>query len=579
VSTVITPSTSGGLAGTIELSPHHGGGVRATSAQARIGVVGAPWTRLVLAHMAVAIAAFGVAALMAVMQALSRAGTNLPFRSPQIFYMSVTAHGVLMSLVFTTFFIMALGYVVARTALARPIVGERLAWISFWVALAGTATTTVVILLGKATVLYTFYPPLQAHPLFYIGATLLVVGSWGWCAVMLLSYRAWQKENRDRPVPLAMHATVTTVIVWLLATAGIAAEMLFLLIPWSFGWVATVDPILARTLFWWFGHPLVYFWLLPAYMVWYTILPREAGGKLFSDKLARVVFVLFVLLSTPVGFHHQFLDPGIPASWKLVHTVTTYAILFPSFLTAFTVIASLEIAGRARGGRGLFGWIGTLPWRNPLFSSVALSMITFALGGFGGAINAAYSMNAMIHNTAWVQGHFHLTVGTATALTFMGMGYWLLPRLTGRPLRLAPLAQVQPYLWFFGMMVFSLVNHATGLAGMPRRIYDSSYQGHPVAQVWQQWTGLSALGGAVLFVSALAFVAVMVASSFGPRRSEVPVIAYAEPLEPQEGGRPVWDRFGMWTAIAVLLIIAAYAYPLYELITMERFGSAGFRVF
>jgi cytochrome c oxidase subunit 1 len=32
-------------------------------------------------------------------------------------------------------------------------------------------------------------------------------------------------------------------------------------------------------------------------------------------------------------------------------------------------------------------------------------------------------MNAMIHNTAWVHGHFHLTVGTAVALTFMGMGY------------------------------------------------------------------------------------------------------------------------------------------------------------
>ena len=40
-------------------------------------------------------------------------------------------------------------------------------------------------------------------------------------------------------------------------------------------------------------------------------------------------------------------------------------------------------------------------------------MITFALGGFGGAINAADAMNAMIHNTAWIQGHFHLTVGTA----------------------------------------------------------------------------------------------------------------------------------------------------------------------
>jgi len=28
-------------------------------------------------------------------------------------------------------------------------------------------------------------------------------------------------------------------------------------------------------------------------------------------------------------------------------------------------------------------------------------MVTFALGGFGGAINAAYAMNAMVHNTAW----------------------------------------------------------------------------------------------------------------------------------------------------------------------------------
>jgi cytochrome c oxidase subunit 1 len=280
-----------------------------------------------------------------------------------------------------------------------------------------------------------------------------------------------------------------------------------------------------------------------------------------------------------VGFHHQFLDPGIPSQWKLAHTVATYAILFPSFLTAFTVIASIEVAGRARGGVGWFGWIAKLPWREPLFSAVALAMITFAIGGFGGAINAAYSMNAMIHNTAWVQGHFHLTVGTATALTFMGTAYWLLPRLTGRPLRLAPLAQVQPYLWFFGMMVFSLVNHATGLAGMPRRIYDSTYQGHPVAQVWQQWTGLSALGGAVLFVSSLAFLAVMVATAVGPRRGEARPVLYAESLEPEPAFLPVWDRFAVWTALAVLLILAAYAYPLYELLSLERFGSPGFRVF
>ena len=56
--------------------------------------IGESWTKLTLAHFAVAIAAFGIAALMAVMQALSRANTALPFRSPRMYYLSVTAHVV-----------------------------------------------------------------------------------------------------------------------------------------------------------------------------------------------------------------------------------------------------------------------------------------------------------------------------------------------------------------------------------------------------------------------------------------------------------------------------------------------------
>jgi cytochrome c oxidase subunit 1 len=116
-------------------------------------------------------------------------------------------------------------------------------------------------------------------------------------------------------------------------------------------------------------------------VVWYTVLPRVAGGRLFSDPLARMAFILFVLLSTPVGFHHQFADPGITAGWKLAHTILTFAVMYPSFVTAFTVIASLEIAGRLKGARGLFNWIGALPWGDPLFASVALAMIAFTFGG------------------------------------------------------------------------------------------------------------------------------------------------------------------------------------------------------
>ena len=253
----------------------------------------------------------------------------------------------------------------------------------------------------------------------------------------------------------------------------------------------------------------MYFWLLPAYVLWYTVLPSVAGGRLFSDRLARMVFILFVLLSTPVGFHHQFEDPGISAGWKFAHTLTTYAILYPSFVTAFTVIASLEVAGRMKGATGLFNWIGRLPWKDPFFASVALAMLGFTFGGFGGAINAAYAMNAMVHNTAWIQGHFHVTLGTTVALTFMGATYYLLPRLLGRDLRLMGLARVQPWLWALGMALFSTSYHIAGLRGLPRRVYSAALNGEYGAQ-WHTLTVVAAVGGTILFLSALSFVVVVV---------------------------------------------------------------------
>ena len=148
--------------------------------------------RLAGANFAVAIAAFGLAALLGLVQALTIAGIELPGVTPDIYYLSVTAHGVLMALVFTTFFIMGLGYLIARERLGF-LVGEKLAWFGFWLAVIGTAGAAFIILSGKATVLYTFYPPLEAHPVFYIGATLLVVGSWIWGGVLIASARRWTR--------------------------------------------------------------------------------------------------------------------------------------------------------------------------------------------------------------------------------------------------------------------------------------------------------------------------------------------------------------------------------------------------
>ena len=526
-------------------------------------------------HIGVSIAAFAVASFMGVLQALSIADINFPRRDESLFYVSVTAHGVLMALVFTTYFIMGLGYALAEVNLGR-VVGKAVAWFAFVMSAVGSVMAAVSILRGESTVLYTFYPPLQARPSFYIGATLLVVASWIWGGVILASYRSWRKENPGVPAPLAIHGMIATILIWYLATAGLAVEVVGMLIPWSLGWVATIDPLVARTFFWWFGHPLVYFWLLPAYVLWYTVLPRVAGGKLFSDSLGRMVFILFVLLSTPVGFHHQFVDPGISSGWKLTHTVLTYAVIYPSLVTAFTIVASLEVAGRMRGGTGLFGWIRKLPWGDPFFASIALAMIAFVFGGWGGAINAAYAMNGMIHNTAWIQGHFHVTVGTTVGLSFMGGTYWLLPRMTGRALRFRALAIAQPYLWILGMALFSTSYHIAGIRGLPRRVYSASLNGEQGAQ-WHNLTVIAAVGAVVLLVSALCYVTVAVATWLGGKKGEAPAFEFAASLRPPVAS--IWDRYGLWTVVAIVLILLAYGYPIVHLLMHTRYGSPPFRPF
>ncbi len=138
--------------------------------------------KLALGNMSVAFIAFILACFMGEFQVLERSGLFDSLSSPSVYFASVSTHGVLMAYVLTTFFIMGFGYFTAHTALNKPIWNPGLAWGGFWLSLFGTVLAAIPLLTGKASVLYTFYPPVQAHHLFYLGATLLIVGSWVWCA-------------------------------------------------------------------------------------------------------------------------------------------------------------------------------------------------------------------------------------------------------------------------------------------------------------------------------------------------------------------------------------------------------------
>lgn len=542
------------------------------------GVASAKFDRadaaLVLAHLLFAFGALLLGGIAGVLQGLVRGGAiTLPGGIG--YYQLLTAHGVLMALVFTTFFIIGFLYSGVTRTLGGTLLlpSRRMGWIGFALMASGTVIGTIVILLNKATVLYTFYAPLKASPFFYIALALLVVGSWISGFGIFYQYRQWKKREHGKLSPLLAFMAVVTMLLWLIATIGVAATVLVQFIPWSLGLVETIDVMVSRTLFWYFGHPLVYFWLLPAYMCWYVIIPKIIGGRIFSDALARLSFLLLLLFSIPVGFHHQLTEPAIAPLWKYIQVVLTFMVVIPSLMTAFSLFATFELNGRAKGTRGLFGWLRVLPWKDVRFFAPFMGMLVFIPAGAGGIVNASNQMNMVVHNTLWVTGHFHLTVATSVALTFFGITYWLIPAVTNRVLTPAMnrLGIVQTVLWIVGMFFMSGSMHTVGLLGSPRRTAYTTYQDHPDAVLWMPYHVAMAVGGTILFIAVLLMIYNVIALLRAPRgETEYPIGEVADAAEPTPR---LMERWGVWVGVLVCLILFAYAIPFTDMLNQSGPGS------
>lgn len=535
--------------------------------------------KLAMANLYVAFIALLLGGLAGLLQVLVRSGEfTIPGGIKIGYYQVLTVHGILLGLILTTFFIMGF-QIAAVSRTAGPLTDKQrfIGWIGFWLMTIGTAAAAVMVLLNEATVLYTFYAPLKAHWIFYLGLTLVVVGSWLLCAPQIMKYVQWRKENKGETSPLLTFMAVVNCILWITASLGVAVEVLVQLLPWSLGLIARVDVLLSRTLFWYFGHALVYFWLLPAYMAWYVIVPKIIGAKIFSDSLARLSFMLFLIFSFPVGLHHQLTEPGIDGFWKFIQVTLTFFVVVPSLMTAFSMFATFELRGRQLGGKGLFGWFKNLPWGDSRFLVPFIGMVAFIPGGAGGIVNASHQMNQLVHNTIWVTGHFHLTVATAVVLTFFGVAFWLIPHLTGRVLTpaLNKLGIYVGILWAVGMAIMSGAMHIAGLLGAPRRSDFSTYGGASQAYDWIPYQIAQAVGGTILFVAIIIITYMVIQLAFfAPKgQEEFPV---AEVAAGAEKTPAILENFKVWGVILVALIVFAYTMPLIEIITNSPLGSTGF---
>src|SRR5690606_14292340 len=114
------------------------------------------------------------------------------------YYQILTAHGVLLALIYTTFFIFA--FLISGMSKTLGSFGPEVRtflWLGFIVTALGTTLATAMIVSGEASVLYTFYAPLKGSGWFYVCLALVIIGTWLSSFGLIGHYIAWRKKNRS----------------------------------------------------------------------------------------------------------------------------------------------------------------------------------------------------------------------------------------------------------------------------------------------------------------------------------------------------------------------------------------------
>ena len=538
--------------------------------------------RLALAYAVAGVVMLALGGVMAILIALQR--QVLPI-SDDWWYRLLASHGATMLLFWLLLFEVAALYWGSTMLLNARMRAVRLAWGVFGAMMLGIALAQWAMLSGNATVMFTAYPPLSAHPLYYLGILLFAGGVLVAICIFFANILGARREHTyEGSLPLVAYGLAAAAIIGVYSLLTGAAAYLLLFLQ-SVGVLAEVDPALYRLLFWGIGHGAQQVNLAAMVAVWYALIGITLGGKPVNEGLSRFAFVLLIAFIHLGAVHHLMVDPGLGTSHRIMNTsYLLYLAVLASLIHAFSVPAGIEAAQRERGFRkGLFGWLIRAPWREPGFSSLVLSVVYFGfIAGVSGVLMGTMQLNMLIHNTLFVVGHFHATVVSGTTLAFMGISYYLLPLLARRELVGTTIARWQPYVFSGGVALLTLAMLAAGQMGVPRRVADLGYADAPLG-VTQYTEGavpavmaLVSVGAVLAVVGGIMFVWVMVATLLVGERTDAPLktlalrfgpaaMAEAPPArELSEGGlRGRWATFEAPGTYALVLFFLAWFVILY----------------
>jgi len=462
--------------------------------------------KLMLANAVAAVVFLLIGGILAIGVTLTR-WPAVHWLEADTFYQVLTAHGIDMLIFWIIFFEIAVLYFCSSTLLRCRLATPNMAWLGFALMVIGAVTNNLAVLQGSSSVMMTSYVPMLATPAFYLGLILFAVGALIGCFVFLGTLVVAKRDKTyTGSVPLVTFGAITACIIAVFTIAS-GAIILIPTLLLSLGWIAQVDALVYRTIWWAFGHSSQQINVAAHISIWYAVVAIAFGAKPMSERVSRGAFLLYILFLQLASAHHLLADPGLSTSWKVVNTsYFMYFAVLASMIHGLTIPGAMEVAQRAKGyNKGLFEWLRKAPWGNPVFSGVFISLIGFGfLGGISGVMMGTEQLNMIIHNTIYVPGHFHATVVIGTTLSFMALTYFLIPVLFKREMINPKLAQAQPYLFGLSMYFFVLVMMGAGTLGVSRRHWDMAFNGSALAY---QWPGAAYLMMGLVGIAGLAAIA------------------------------------------------------------------------
>jgi cytochrome c oxidase subunit 1 len=455
-------------------------------------------------YLLLSLALFFIAGLAGIGMRISLWFPNPTFLTPVQYNILLTAHGTLMLYGWATGSILGITYYLLPSSirLKRDSLGT-VSSVMFWMFFVGS----LFIIFSKSTASWYFYYPLVDQlteagggTFSYaalIGVMLILLATVTSCIIFLKMIFL----DRDKSIPIsrlplfAWSVVSTSFLIIASAPISMIADgfLIYDLVNPIFFQGANGTALGYAIMFWFWGHPIVYVAIIPAFGLIYELLPRFTGNKIFSYRAGVLSLLLLMVLSGMVWGHHLF-NSGLGTTWDLIFSTTSFIVAIPSAMSVFNWIATM--------------WTGRVRINVPMLFIIN-GIIDFVIGGVTGVMVGDVGVDELVHGTYAITSHFHfILLGLTTGIAFAAI-YVLFPTLTGGRKYNVPMAKVHFYLTSIGTWVMSGFWLVGGFAGMPRRV--AGYFG-----IFQTYQDAAAIGGVILGIGYLVFLVNFLYSAYGP---------------------------------------------------------------